>query len=66
MERQFVRPVAGDERGDGHEASVSLREPRAIPDLAEEDALGQVVEGRAMSAYGPLGGVGWSVMSSVS
>jgi hypothetical protein len=45
VERQFVRVVTGDERGGGHEASVPLRESGALRDLAEEDALGQVVEG---------------------
>src|SRR4051794_38287624 len=45
--RQLVRAVLRNEGRDGDEASVALRETRALPDLAEEHPLRDVVERRS-------------------
>src|SRR4051794_15805782 len=53
VESELIGVAAGDERGDGDEASVPCRELRAVPDVLEEDVVSECGELGSNVADGP-------------
>src|SRR5215471_19470625 len=58
VELHLLGLAGRDESGAGDEASVPLRELRPLPDVAEQDAVGDLDELRREAAEGLLHGAG--------